>query len=490
MIRVKDSNRVSKPIVRIATTGVAIGMILMILALSIVKGFQQEVRNKVIGFGGHFQVVSNSDNSAQESVPVLFDSGILNNLQAISGVKKVSLFGQKPAIAETKKGIAGVIAKGITEQYDTTYLHQILIEGRLPLLIDPKDTLPKDEIVVSEFIAARLSLKLGERMALYIVNGEDDIQQQNFTVCGIFKTDLEDYDEKFIFCHLSFIQQYSGWGVQGQLAIDTTSVPGVPIVQAVGFGNKGEFSLEWENGSPADKPIVLPSNKDTSLVLITRAENIITDTTKAHIKWKNSKVTWSYSNLRGSEKYYVGGYEIQVTDYTKLKELIDPIWNVLPYDLFLIPLTDRNPEIFSWLEMLDVNVIIIIVLMVVLSIVNMSSALLILILERQRFIGILKTLGATNSTLLRVFLIQAIYIIGIGLLIGNALGFGIALLQKQTGWIKLDPTNYYVDTVPIEIDFELIGLINLITVGICALVMILPSLYVSTIQPATAVRKD
>ncbi|MFM7770200.1 MAG: ABC transporter permease, partial [Bacteroidota bacterium] len=96
MIRVKDSNRISKPIVRIATTGVAIGMILMILALSIVKGFQQEVRNKVIGFGGHFQVVSNSDNSAQESVPVVFDSGILNNLQAISGVKKVSLFGQKP----------------------------------------------------------------------------------------------------------------------------------------------------------------------------------------------------------------------------------------------------------------------------------------------------------------------------------------------------------------------------------------------------------
>jgi ABC-type antimicrobial peptide transport system permease subunit len=289
---------------------------------------------------------------------------------------------------------------------------------------------------------------------------------------------------------LAFLQQYSGWGVQGQIVIDTVSVPGIPIVQAVAFGNKNEFNLRWLNGESAKDPFLLTQGKDTTLTLITSATNMLSDTTQAHVVWENNRPKWTYSNLRGSEKNYIGGYEIQVDDYEKLTLLIDPIWEALPYDLFLIPLTDRNPEIFSWLEMLDINVIIIIVLMVVLSIVNMTSALLILILERQRFIGILKTLGAANRMLLKVFLYQAIWIIGIGLLVGNALGFGIAYVQMKTGWVTLDPANYYVSKVPIQLDFELIGIINLITIGICALVMILPSLYVSTIQPATAIKKD
>jgi len=310
----------------------------------------------------------------------VYDEKIISSLEKIPGVKKVSVFGQKPAIAETKKGIAGVVAKGITSQYDTTYLHQILTQGRLPNLQLPGDTLPKAEIILSEFLANRLALQVGEKMALYIVNGEDDIQQQAFTLSGIYKTDLEDYDEKFVFCHLAFLQQYSGWGLQGQIVIDTVSVPGVPIVQAVAFGNKNEFNLRWLNGESAKDPFLLTPGKDTTLTLITSAENIISDTTQAHVVWENNRAKWTYSNLRGSEKNYIGGYEIQVDDYEKLTLLIDPIWEALPYDLFLIPLTDRNPEIFSWLEMLDINVIIIIVLMVVLSIVNMTSALLILIL--------------------------------------------------------------------------------------------------------------
>jgi lipoprotein-releasing system permease protein len=261
-------------------------------------------------------------------------------------------------------------------------------------------------------------------------------------------------------------------------------------VQAVAFGNNNEFELSWINGKSAKDPFILKPGTDTTLTLITKGKNVLSDTTQAHVFWKNNQPNWTYSNLRGSEKNYIGGYEVQVDEYDKLTSLIDPIWEVLPYDLFLIPLTDRNPEIFSWLEMLDINVIIIIVLMVVLSIVNMTSALLILILERQRFIGILKTLGAANGMLLKVFLYQAVWIIGIGLFLGNALGFGLAYIQMKTGWIKLDPANYYVSEVPIKLDFELIGFINLITIGICALVMILPSLYVSTIQPAAAIRKD
>ncbi|MEY3836114.1 MAG: hypothetical protein RI989_1542, partial [Bacteroidota bacterium] len=131
MLKASDNGRISKPIVRIAMWGVAIGIALMILALAIVKGFQSEVRQKVIGFGGHFQVVSNNDNAAQESVPLLWDKKLIDDLKKIPRIKNVSVYGQKPAIVESKAGLSGVIAKGIEEQYDTTFLHSVLTQGRV-----------------------------------------------------------------------------------------------------------------------------------------------------------------------------------------------------------------------------------------------------------------------------------------------------------------------------------------------------------------------
>jgi lipoprotein-releasing system permease protein len=128
--------------------------------------------------------------------------------------------------------------------------------------------------------------------------------------------------------------------------------------------------------------------------------------------------------------------------------------------------------------------------MVVLSIVNMTSALLILILERQNFIGSLKAMGLRNKIIYRIFIWHAASIIGKGILWGNAIGIGISLIQKYTGLIKLDPENYYVSTVPIQFDLPYILLLNAITLVVCLLAMILPSWYVATIQPASAIRKN
>jgi len=491
MIRSSDNERISKPIVRIAMWGVAVGMALMILSLAIVKGFQSEVRNKVIGFGGHFQVVSNDDNSTHESAPIVINDSVAKKLQGIEGVAHVSKFAQKPAIAETRKGIAGVVGKGITTDYDTTFLHQSLIAGRVPILTPQPDSIPRAEIVMSEFIAKRLNVKLNERMSLYIVNGEDDIQQQTFRVVGIYKTELEEYDEKFVFVPLEYVQQFGGWGVQGQIVIDTVEIPSLAIVQPLFFG-KEDAQGYWNNEqkSSARNPFLLDKNVDTTLCLITQARGVLNDTTYADITWKNNKPHWSYRNLRGSEVNYIGGYEILVRDFDQLTTLKKELWEALPYDLLLIPLVDRNPEIFSWLEMLDINVVIIVVLMVVLSIVNMTSALLILILERQNFIGSLKAMGLRNKIIYRIFIWHAASIIGKGILWGNAIGVGISLLQKYTGLIKLDPENYYVSTVPIQFDVPYILLLNAITLVVCLLAMILPSWYVATIQPASAIRKN
>ena len=493
MLRARDNGRISKPIVRIAMWGVAIGIALMILALAVVKGFQSEVRQKVIGFGGHFQIVSNGDNAAQESVPLLYDKNLIGDLKKISGIKNVSVYAQKPAIVESKTGLSGVIAKGIEEQYDTTFLHSVLTQGRVMQLRYTADTLPVAEIVLSEHIANRLSLQLGQKLSLYIVNTEDDIQQQNFTLVGTYKTELEEYDEKFIFVHLAYLQQFGGWG---QIVVDTATVPLLTFISPVGFGNNGEFEQHWLDGKSAKDPIYYLEMRDTTFGLITSAPYQISDTTYVHLKFpphgENEFVTprWTYTNLRGSEVNYIGGYEVQVENFEALERVRDPLWEAIPYDLFVIPLTDRNPEIFAWLEMLDVNVIIIVVLMVVLSIVNMTSALLILILERQSFIGTLKSMGLPNPILLRVFLWHAAHIIGKGVLIGNILGVGLALFQKYTGVFKLDPTNYYVSEIPILMNPMEIIVLNAITLCVCVLAMILPSLYVSTFRPAESIRKN
>jgi lipoprotein-releasing system permease protein len=328
------------------------------------------------------------------------------------------------------------------------------------------------------------------------VNTEDDIQQQNFTLVGTYKTELEEYDEKFIFVHLAYLQQFGGWGLQGQIVVDTATVPLLTFISPVGFGNNGEFEQHWLDGTPATEPFWYSSFIDTTFGLITTAPYQIPDTTYVHLTFpphgENEYVTpkWTYSNLRGSEVNYIGGYEVQVENFEALERVRDPLWEAIPYDLFVIPLTDRNPEIFAWLEMLDVNVIIIVVLMVVLSIVNMTSALLILILERQSFIGTLKSMGLPNPILLRVFLWHAAHIIGKGVLIGNILGVGLALFQKYTGVFKLDPTNYYVSEIPILMNPMEIIVLNAITLCVCVLAMILPSLYVSTFRPAESIRKN
>ena len=151
---------------------------------------------------------------------------------------------------------------------------------------------------------------------------------------------------------------------------------------------------------------------------------------------------------------------------------------------------DINPQIFSWLDLLDMNVWIILVLMVAVAGVTMISGLLIIILERTTMIGVLKALGARNATIRHIFLWFATFIIGRALIIGNGIGIGIALLQKWTGLIRLDPTTYYVSEVPMEINVPLIVALNVATLAISLFVLIAPSYLISHIHPAKSMRYE
>jgi lipoprotein-releasing system permease protein len=149
---------------------------------------------------------------------------------------------------------------------------------------------------------------------------------------------------------------------------------------------------------------------------------------------------------------------------------------------------ELQPTLFSWLDLQDMNAIIVIVLMILVAGINMISALLILILERTNMIGILKALGATNKSIQKIFLYNATYLIGKGLLWGNLIGIGMAFIQKHFELFKLDQATYYVSVIPIEINWLYIILLNLLILVCCVLMMLIPSLIVSKITPVKAIR--
>ena len=201
--------------------------------------------------------------------------------------------------------------------------------------------------------------------------------------------------------------------------------------------------------------------------------------------------------LNGWETDQCSGAEIRIADFNRVEEYAFDIAQVMnrtqdrdgnTYSTHSIK--ELYPGIFSWLSLLDTNVYVILILMILLSIFTMTAGLLILILERTSFIAVMKSLGATNSQIRHIFLHFAAMLIGRGLVIGNILGIGLALLQKYGAVVHLDPATYYVDAVPIQFSWPLIIVLNIATLLLTTLVLTIPSHLVSRIQPARVMRFD
>ncbi len=186
----------------------------------------------------------------------------------------------------------------------------------------------------------------------------------------------------------------------------------------------------------------------------------------------------------------VSGFEVFVDDFRNMTGTYETVYNTIPYQMNAESIQDLYPQIFDWLDLQDINVIIILVLMIAVSIINMVSTLLILILEKTNIIGILKALGTKNTSVRKIFLYNAVHIIGRGLFWGNLFGFIIAILQQQFGFIHLDQKSYYVSTVPIQLELLPILLLNIGVVAICLLFLLVPSFVITTISPVKVIRWD
>lgn len=400
-----NRQQVSKPAIRIATAGVAIGLAVMILSVCVVLGFKHTIRDKVAGFGSHIQVANfYTQQSAATDVPIVINDSLVKILQHTQGIKHVQRFAMKQGILKTDNDFLGVMFKGVGPDFDTTFIHQNMVEGSIPKFSDKSST---NRILISNTMAQKLRVKAGDRIFAYFI-GDGGVRTRRFNIAGIYQTNLSQYDKTTCFCGIYTAQKLNGWTEDLATGAELTV---------------NNFD----------------SLRHTADILTQRV----------------NRTQDQYGNTYSSKT---------------IREL--------------------SPQIFSWLDLLDLNVWIILAIMTAVAVVTMISGLLIIILERTTMIGILKALGARNSTVRHTFLWFAAFIIGKGLIIGDVIALAIIILQKTTGIVKLDPVTYYVDTVPVEINWLFIIALNIATLLIAMFVLIAPSYLISHIHPAKSMRYE
>lgn len=184
----------------------------------------------------------------------------------------------------------------------------------------------------------------------------------------------------------------------------------------------------------------------------------------------------------------IGGIEIRIKDFSKLDAVAQGIFENLPRNLRSYSIKENFPNIFTWLGLLDVNTRVILILMLIVGVINMITALLIMILERTNMIGMLKSFGANNWSIMKIFLYNAAYLVGLGLILGNILGLGLGFLQQQTHIFKLDQSSYFLAYAPVEFHAADVIFLNLTTAILCLIVLIIPSLLISKVSPLKAIR--
>lgn len=400
-----DDNKksVSRPAIAIATTGVAIGIAVMIISVCIVLGFKHTIRDKAIGFGGHINVGNFVSMHGGNIEPICMSDSMIKAIKAIEGVKDVGRYAQKEGILKTDNDFLGVVFKGIASEYDTTFIHNNMVEGAIPHFTDSASS---NSIIISKTMADLLRLKAGDKVFAYFIN--ENVRVRRFTIAGIYRTNLTQYDKTICFTDLYTTVKLNGW--------------------------------QHDQADGAE--------------VIVNDYNQINDIAERFV-----------SNINRRTDHYGQTYSSAT-------------------------IQEINPQIFSWLDLLDLNVWIIFALMLCVAGFTMISGLLIIILERTNMIGLLKAIGSRNSQIRKTFLWFATFIIGRGLVIGNIIGIGLMILQKATGLIRLDASIYYVDIVPVEINIPAIAAINILTLALCLLALIAPSFLVSHIHPAKSMKYE
>ena len=401
LITAKDhKSSISAPIIKIAIIAIALGVIMMMVSIATGIGLQQKIRQKVAAFNGHIIISNFNGNESDVSTePVSTNQKFYPKFKNIEGISYIQAVATKAGMIRTESAFEGIVFKGLGKDYHWDNLKEYLVQGRIPNL---KSEL-NNEILISQYLANRLNLKLGESFnTFFMKDGENKLpNSRRFKIVGIYNSGLQEFDSSYIIGDIRHIQKMN--------------------------------------------------------------------------KWQTNEV---------------GSFEVFVNDFTKIEEKGEEIYGETSSVLNSQTIVKKFNYIFDWLKLFDTNIFIILIIMIIVSTINMVVALLVLILERTQMIGILKSMGANNWSIRKIFLYNALYLIARGLFWGNLIGLGLLLIQKYFGIIKLNPESYYVTIAPVDINIFYFALLNIGTILICLLVLLIPSYIITKISPAKSIRFD
>ena len=387
-----NEKRYSKVVVNIAVAAVAVSIAVMIISVSVLKGFQHEIGNKIIGFSGQIRVSTFSANVSLQASPLAIDKKTYNIIKKVSPNAKIAAYAMKGGIIKANDNIEGAILKGVDSTYDLSFLQQHLLQGKIPNISSKAN-----EILISKNLANKLNLKLHESLFMYFI--EQPARVRKLKITGIYNTGLEEFDNRFVFGSLSTVQKLNNW-----------------------------------------------------------------------------------------KNHEVDALEITLGKNEAVEVVSEQLYNELPSSLNVETVKELYPQLFDWLKLQDLNVIIIVVMMLLVGTINMVTALLILILEKTKTIGLLKSIGTSNKDVMKIFMINAGRLIFKGAIIGNAVGLTIIGLQHTFNLIPLDAASYYMSFVPVSFDIISFATINIISIGISLLCMLIPALIIRRISPAKVIR--
>lgn len=386
----------SRPIVTIAITGIALGVMAMLLSVMVVTGFRNEISDKVTGFMTHLRIHKFDSNNSFEDSPISNQQPFLNKLRHTNGIKRVQAFANKACILKAKDEIQGVVLKGVDNDFDWSFFKSKIVEGRVPVFGKENS----NDVIISKNLAKKLQLKLNDSFLVFFI--QKDRKVRKLHISGIYNTGLSDeFDNIYLLCDIRLIRQVNNW-----------------------------------------KPDE------------------------------------------------VGGFEVQLNDFSQLERLTPMIYSVVGYQLNVQTIKELNPQIFNWLELQNLNVWVIITLITLVAGITMISTLLIIVLENSRQIGLLKAMGADDKLISSTFGYISFNILLRGLLIGNIIGLGIAFLQDKFGFLTLPEESYYLTKVPVNFTVTGFLLINASTIIICLLMAFIPSRIISKINPIKVLRFD
>ena len=524
---------------RISVLSIALAILVNSLTLAIVRGFQQKIKDKITGFNAPLFISKAGSAHIFEAEALDRRIPFLDELAQIPGVSSLQAVAFKPLLLQStrfndtiqmangqdslvqRQDMLGLMLKGVDLQYDWSFIRSNLVEGRLPKKQN------NNEVLLSLDICKKLNIKLEDEVSAYHIKQQPLLKK--LKVVGIYNTGFLEYDQKLVFGNLALVQQMSDNGTKLALRPVLKGKSTFLITVEIS-GDASNLLFDWGLGKDIYTAQRFTSLIDTTLkVYAYRYSNVsskveLIDSAQLQIDApkeliypdlilengepvclvdgveeqvfasQKGPLRFRFQDGTGTAAHFISGFEVGVNNFDALasteKALKDAV-EMRPVNQHLLQVSniqDTEADLFAWLHFLDFNVLIIIFLMLLIGIINVGSAVLVLIVVRTSFVGLLKALGANNRSIRRIFLWQAAYLMTRGLLIGNAIALILCWLQDRFAILKLDPAVYYLDAVPIEFSFFNFLSINILTFSTCMIALLLPSRVVSRISPIKAIK--